>query len=68
MFWDRVGTFCTGFFAGVLATLLPPIAAMSSVPGGSAAPFPPAPYFLLALGVGLLIGLATLFIRTRDPW
>jgi hypothetical protein len=66
MFWDRLGTFCTGFLAGVLATLLPPMVAMPAVPGGSDDPFPPAPYFLLALGVGLLIGLATLAISSRD--
>ncbi|MGQ0546495.1 MAG: hypothetical protein ACT4P3_14360 [Betaproteobacteria bacterium] len=65
--WDRLATFCAGIFAGVLAALLPPVLALASLDEGAGSVFPPAPYFLLALGVGLFIGLALLAVSARHP-
>jgi len=59
------GAFCTGFVAGFAAAALPMLAVLSRSDGTQTV-FPPAPYFLLALGVGLFIGLAMLAISTRQ--
>jgi len=60
------GTFFAGFFSGFAAAALPVLAVLSHSDGTQTV-FPPAPYFLLALGVGLLIGLGMLAISTRQP-
>ena len=58
-------------FEGVLRRLLSGFAAaalpMLALLSQSETVFPPAPFFLLALGVGLLIGLGVLAISTRQP-
>ena len=61
-------------FEGVLRRLLSgfaaaalPMLALLSQSDAAQTVFPPAPFFLLALGVGLLIGLGMLAISTRQP-
>ena len=58
------GVFFAGFFCGFAAAALPMVAFLSDE---TQTVFPPAPFFLLALGVGLLIGLGVLAISTRQP-
>ena len=60
------GVFFAGFFSGFAAAALPMLAFLSRSDETHTV-FPPAPYFLLALGVGLLIGLGMLAISTRQP-
>lgn len=62
---DAAGAFFAGFFAGFAAAALPMLAVLSRSDGTEVSP--PAPYILLALGVGLLIGLGMLAISTRQP-
>lgn len=63
---ETAGAFFAGFFSGFIGAALPMLAVLSHSDGTQTV-FPPAPYFLLALGVGLLIGLGILAIRTRQP-
>ncbi len=63
---ETAGAFFAGFFSGFAAAALPMLALLSHSDGTQTV-FPPAPYFLLALGVGLLIGLGILAIRIRQP-
>jgi hypothetical protein len=60
------GVFFAGFFSGFAAAALPMLAFLSRSDETHTV-FPPAPYFLLALGVGLFIGLALLVISARQP-
>lgn len=60
------GVFFAGFFSGFAAAALPLLAFLSHSDETHPV-FPPAPCFLLALGVGLLIGLGMLAISTRQP-
>jgi hypothetical protein len=59
------GVFFAGFFSGFAAAGPPMLALLSR--NETHTVFPPAPYFLLALGVGLFIGLALLVISARQP-
>lgn len=59
--------FCIGFLAGVSAVLLPRVLALVSQGDETQIVFLPAPYFLLALGVGLFIGLVMLVIEYEVP-
>jgi hypothetical protein len=52
--------FLAGLVAGAAAVMLPPLLAEMSQSRESI--FPPAPYFLLALGVGLFIGMVVVLI------
>jgi len=61
---DAAGVFFAGFFSGFAAAALPMLAFLSRSDEPHTL-FPPAPYFLLALGVGLFIGLAVLLISAR---
>jgi hypothetical protein len=63
---ESAGVFFAGFFSGFAAAALPMLAFLSHG-GETQTVFPPAPYFLLALGVGLFIGLALLAISARQP-
>jgi hypothetical protein len=63
---ESAGVFFAGFFSGFAAAALPMLAFLSRN-GETQTVFPPAPYFLLALGVGLFIGLALLVISARQP-
>ena len=62
---ETAGVFFAGFFTGFAAAALPMLAVLSRSDGTHTV-FPPAPYFLLALGVGLFIGLAMLAISARQ--
>ena len=62
---ETAGAFFAGFVSGFAAAALPMLALMSRSDEMRMV-FPPAPYFLLALGVGLFIGLAMLVISTRQ--
>jgi hypothetical protein len=59
------GWFFGGFAAGGTLAMLPPLLAALSL--GSDELFPPAPYFLLALGVGLFIGVVVAVLASRQP-
>jgi len=61
---ESAGVFFAGFFSGFAAAALPMLAFLSHSDETQTV-FPPAPYFLLALGVGLFIGLALLLISAR---
>ena len=63
---ESAGEFFAGFLSGFAAAALPMLAFLSCGDGTHPV-FPPAPYFLLALGVGLLIGVGMLAISTRQP-
>lgn len=63
---ETAGAFFAGFFSGFAAAALPMLAFLS-LRDETHPVFPPAPYFLLALGVGLFIGLALLVISARQP-
>jgi hypothetical protein len=60
---ERPGVFFAGFFSGLAVAALPMLAFLSR---SEHSVFPPAPYFLLALGVGLFIGLALLAISAMQ--
>jgi hypothetical protein len=63
---DTAGVFLAGLFSGFAVAALPMLAFLSRSDGTHPV-FPPAPCFLLALGVGLFIGLALLVISARQP-
>ena len=64
-FRTAAGWFFGGFAAGGTLAMLPPLLALVSMGGEGS--FPPAPYFLLALGVGLFIGVAVAVCASRRP-
>lgn len=62
-FRAAAGWFFGGFAAGGTLAMLPPVLARLS--SGSETLFPPAPYFLLALGVGLFIGMVIAVLASQ---